>query len=194
MSSLSLAFLGDRQWMPFLMLTTCETRQSDTVGISVAACSGDTLRCSARNFTVCALAWSQALLRSGSNPMVIQDFSVSMRGKSSGLPLITSTVMLNSLYAVSMAVRLTSPLPCPAWESPVHNSAPGTCTGTYSEVPATISRISRLPAYSPGGTLLYWPGSLRATPSVPGNGLSGMYTPGRNSVTMRSMSRYMYLT
>ncbi len=43
-----------------------------------------------------------------------------------------------------------------------------------------------LPAYSPGGTVLYWPGSLRATPSVPGNGRSGMYTPGKNSVTFLS--------
>ena len=41
-----------------------------------------------------------------------------------------------------------------------------------------------LPAYSPGGTCCSWPGSLRATPIVPGNGRSGMTTPGRNSVTI----------
>ena len=39
-----------------------------------------------------------------------------------------------------------------------------------------------LPAYSPGGTLPKRPGSLRATAIVPGNGLSGITTPGRNSV------------
>ena len=46
---------------------------------------------------VCALACAQALFKSWSKPMVIQDFAVSMRGKSSGLPLMTSTVMLSSL-------------------------------------------------------------------------------------------------
>src|SRR5207248_10002967 len=96
-SSLSRAFFGLRQWMPFLTLTTCETRQSDTVGMSCAACPAATLRCDDRNVTVSALAWSQALLRSASEPMVIHDFGVSMRGKASGWPLITSIVILNSL-------------------------------------------------------------------------------------------------
>src|SRR5678815_5779335 len=92
MSSLSRAFFGLRQWMPFLTLTTCETRQSDTLAISFSASAADTLRCSTRNLTVCSLVCAQALLRSASKPIVIQDFGVSMRGKSSGLPLITSTV------------------------------------------------------------------------------------------------------
>src|ERR1044072_9311034 len=96
MSSLSPAFFGLRQWMPFLTLTTCDTRQSDVLAISFSACSGATLRCSERNLTVCALACAHALLRSWSNPMVIQDFCVSIDRKSSGLPLMTSTVRLRS--------------------------------------------------------------------------------------------------
>src|ERR1043166_8834547 len=97
MSSLAFAFLGLRQWMPFLMLTTCDTRQSETVVISLAAASGDSFRCSERNLTVSALAWSHALLRSWSKPMVIHEVLVSIRGHVIALPLITSTVMLNSL-------------------------------------------------------------------------------------------------
>ena len=83
--------------MPFLMLTTCETLQSETLVISFSASTAEMPRCSDRNLTVCALACAQALFRSWSNPIVIQDFSVSMRGKSSGLPFTTSTVMLSSL-------------------------------------------------------------------------------------------------
>src|SRR3954467_428078 len=72
MSSLSAAFFGLRQWMPFLTLTTWDTRQSDTLAISFSAWSAGTLRCSDRNLMVCVLACAHALLRSWSNPMVIQ--------------------------------------------------------------------------------------------------------------------------
>ena len=61
---------------------------------------------------------------------VIQASLVSMRGHSSFMFLMTSTVTFISLYAVSSAVRLISPLPCAACESPVHRSAPLTNTGT----------------------------------------------------------------
>src|SRR5262245_5299829 len=97
MSSLPFTFFGLMQCMPFLTFTTCETRQSDTVLISVPACDSGTLRCSARNLIVSDFAWSQDMLNSWSKPMVIQDVYVSIRGQLSVLPLITSTVMLNSL-------------------------------------------------------------------------------------------------
>ena len=83
--------------MPFLMFTTCETRQSETMAINFSASAAETPRCSERNLMVCVLACAQALFISWSNPIVIHDFGVSMRGKSSGLPLTTSTVMLSSL-------------------------------------------------------------------------------------------------
>src|SRR5262249_54434449 len=95
--SLSRVFLGLRQWIPFLMFTTCETRQSETFAISFSACSAETPRCSERNLIVWAFACAHALFMSWSNPIVIQDFAVSIRGKSRGLPFTTSTVMLNSL-------------------------------------------------------------------------------------------------
>src|SRR4029078_3581504 len=80
MSSLSLLFFGLRQWMPFLMFTTCETRQSETLTIIFAAGSAERLRCSERNLIVCALACAHALFRSWSKPIVIHDFAVSIRG------------------------------------------------------------------------------------------------------------------
>src|SRR5262249_8682611 len=104
-------FFGLRQWMPFLILTTWVTRQSETLAINVSACPADIERCSDRSLAVCVFACVHALFRSGSNPIVVHDLVVSIARKSSGLPLTTSTVMLSSLYAVSSAVRLTSPLP-----------------------------------------------------------------------------------
>src|SRR6476619_7169791 len=77
-SSLSLLFFGLRQWMPFLMFTTCETRQSEMLAISFSACSPETPRCSERNLIVCAFACAHALFRSWSKPIVLHHFAVSM--------------------------------------------------------------------------------------------------------------------
>ena len=85
--------------------------------------------------------------------MVIHGFAVSMRGMSSFMSFSTSTVTFSSLYAVSTAVRFTSPLPCAACESPVHSSAP-LRTRDVERCAFGQSRMSMLPAYSPGGTLL----------------------------------------
>ena len=93
-----------------------------------------------------------------------------------------------------MAVKLISPFPWAAWESPDQNKPPLTHTGKYKVVPSVKSRISILPPNSPGKTLVYWPGSARATPIVPGNGLRGISMPGPNSATLRTVSRYKYFT
>src|SRR5207248_6692995 len=94
-SSLSRAFFGLRQWIPFLTLTTCDTRQSETVGMSFSACSAEMPRTSLSSLIVCDLVCAHALFKSWSKHMLIQDLVVSMRGKSSGLPLMSSNVMLN---------------------------------------------------------------------------------------------------
>ena len=55
----------------------------------------------------------------------------------------------------------------------------------YKVAPAISSRLSRLPAWRPGGLLLRRPISAAgATPMLPKNGRSGMTIPGANSAVM----------
>ncbi len=54
-----------------------------------------------------------------------------------------------------MAVISTSPSPCPAWPSPTWNRAPLVWIGINSVVPATRLRLSRLPAWVPGGRAVH---------------------------------------
>ena len=72
--------------------------------------------------------------RSGSMPIVIQCVGVSARGYASAWPLCSTSSKV-PCSAVSMAVVQTSPSPCAPWPSPHENSAPGTSTGRYSDVP-----------------------------------------------------------
>src|SRR5581483_1467197 len=106
-----------KQCRPLFTSTTCVTRQSQVDIMIFSTCSCGSLRCSARSFVVSARSRSSALLRSRSMPTVIHASLVSMRGHSSFMFLSTSTVTFISLYAVSRAVRLISPLPCAACES-----------------------------------------------------------------------------
>ena len=86
----------------------------------------------------------------------------------------------------------TSPSPWPAWPSPKASSAPRTCTGMKSVVPATSSLLSRLPACTPGGALLTRPMATGgATPMLPKKGRSGMSIPGANRAIIAARSSGM---
>ena len=58
---------------------------------------------------------------------------------------------------VSSAVMSTSPLPWPAWPSPISKQRALRVDGDESVVPATSSLLSRLPAWIPGGALFSRP-------------------------------------
>ena len=62
----------------------------------------------------------------------------------------------------------------------------------YSVVPATSSRLSRLPACRAGGLLLTRPSSgAGATPMLPKNGRSGITMPGAYSAVIVFLSSGM---
>ena len=66
--------------------------------------------------------------------------------------------------------------------------------GMYSVDPATSSRLSRLPAWRPGGLLLTRPISTAgATPMLPKNGFSGITIPGTNSDVIVLLSSWRIL-
>ena len=69
-----------------------------------------------------------------------------------GIERPDSTLKRSAPYiGASSPVTQTSPSPWQPCASPQENSAPSTCTGRYSVVPATSWRVSMLPPKVPGG-------------------------------------------
>ena len=82
----------------------------------------------------------------------------------------------DAYIGASSPVTQTSPSPWQPCASPVENSAPSTCTGRYSVVPATSWRVSMFPPKRPGGMIGCAEASAGQTPIVPMNGVSGIAT------------------
>src|SRR3984893_6142829 len=130
--------------------------------------------------------------------MKIQCDFVSAHGHSVFRSLRTMGWISISLYAHSRAVRLTSPLPCRQWESPVQIRPPLRNTGKYRVDPACNSFTSMFEPFFHGRNVLVRPrasrmggpalggGSFGSTPTAnfPGKGLRSTTIPGLNSVVM----------
>ena len=126
MSSLSRAFFGLRQWMPFLTLTTCETRQSETRRHQLLGLLGR---------DVALLGEKLDRLRLGLGPGLVE-IRVETHRDPGFRRLDAREVERLALDDFHREVHFpvgrldrggfTSPLPCPACELPVHSSAPAT--------------------------------------------------------------------
>ena len=106
-----------------------------------------------------------------------------MRGERAGLRAVLGAGIVRpfstrkrivAYIGASRPVTQISPSPWQPWASPVENSAPSTCTGRYSVVPATSWRVSMLPPNVPGGIIGWALAPAGQTPIVPMNGVSGI--------------------